>query len=170
MPDLLTHALSGYVVATLLSWRYETVTSPFVTLAMVAAISPDFNRIDLLLPEATVETLLGVPWDWTPLHRLGGSLLVVAIGVTFVTRRHRRVAVAVLAVGAGTHYVLDGLLYTPSGLSAPFLWPFGTYQLAVDGLYVSSNRWPAAVAIGVSFVVWLVDRRVTDGEKATTRR
>jgi len=163
MPDLFAHALTGYVLATLLSWRYEAVTPPFVTLAMVGAVSPDLNRIDLVVPEATVEALFGIPWSWRPLHRLGGTLLVVAVGAVLVDRRYRRLAVALVAVGAASHYVLDALLYTPSGLSTRLLWPFTGYRVAVDGLYVSSDRWPAAVALVASLVVWGLDRRHSSG-------
>jgi hypothetical protein len=162
MADLLTHALVGYAVATALSWRYAAVTPPFVTLAMVGAVSPDLNRVDLLLPEATVATLLGVPWLWAPLHRLGGSLLVVALGATLVPRRRRRLALAVLAVGAGSHYALDLLLYKPSGLSFVALWPFTDHRFAVKGSYLSTDRWPAAAAAVTALGTWLVDRRRTD--------
>lgn len=166
MPDLLTHALVGYALATALSWRYEAVKPPFVTFAMVGAVSPDLNRVDLLLPEATVATLLGVPWSWTPLHRVGGSLLVVAVGAALVPRRHRRLAVAVLAVGAASHYALDLLLYKPSGLTFPLLWPFTDHRFALEGRYISSDRWPAAVATAVAAGAWLADRRLATSTAA----
>lgn len=160
MPDLLTHALVGFVVGTALSWRYDHVTSPFVTLVMVGALSPDLNRIELLVPDPTVETLVGIPWTWAPLHRLGGTALVVAVAALLVDRRHRRLAVALLAVGATSHYTLDFLLYKPSGLTSPLLWPFTVHRVAIDGILVSSDRWPAVVAGVAALCVWLVDRRL----------
>lgn len=160
MPELLTHALLGFVLATVLSWRDERVTTPFVTLAMAGALSPDLNRVELLLPAATVESLVGIPWSWTPLHRVGGTVLVVALVAVLVEPKHRRLALAALALGAGSHYALDFLLYKPSGLTSPLLWPFTDQRFAVEGIYVSSDRWPAVVTGVVALGVWLVDRRL----------
>lgn len=168
MPDLLTHALVGFVVGTVLSWRDDRVTAPFVTLAMVGAVSPDLNRIELLVPAPTVETLLGVPWTWTPLHQVGGTLVVVATAAVLVHPRHRRLAVALLAVGATSHYALDFLLYKPSGLTSPMLWPFTVHRFAIEGIYVSSDRWPAVVAGVVALCVWVIDRRLAAAVEAET--
>lgn len=160
MPDLLTHALVGFVVGTVLSWRHDRVTAPFVTLVMVGALSPDLNRIELVVPDPTVETLVGIPWTWAPLHQVGGTLLVVVAAAILVHQRHRRLAVALLAVGATSHYALDFLLYKPSGLTSPLLWPFTVHRFAIEGFYVSSDRWPAVVAGVAAICVWLIDRRV----------
>jgi membrane-bound metal-dependent hydrolase YbcI (DUF457 family) len=160
MPELLTHALAAYVVATVVSWRYERITPAFVALAMAGALSPDLNRADLVVPDATVETLLGIPWSWVPLHRLGGTLVVVAVVALLVMPKHRRLAFALLALGAGSHYLLDFFLYKPSGLTSPLLWPLTDHRFAVNGFYLSTDRWPAAVAAVVAAGVRLVDRRV----------
>lgn len=159
MPDLVTHVLVGFVLATVLSWYDGRVTAPFVTVAMAGAIAPDLNRIALLLPEVVVTTMFEIPWSWTPFHRAGGTLLVVAVTAALVGPDHRRLAFAVLAVGAASHYALDVLLYRPSGLTRPLLWPFLDRRFAVDGFLVSTDRWPAAVASLLAFVVWLFDRR-----------
>lgn len=169
MPELLTHALVGFVAGTVLSWRDDRITVPFVTLAMVGALSPDLNRIGLLLPAPTVETLLGVPWTWAPLHRLGGTLLVVAAVAALVHPRYRRLAVALLAVGAASHYALDFLLYKPSGLTSPLLWPFTARRFAIEGIYVSSDRWPAVVAGVVAVAVWWIDRQLSQTADTDTK-
>ncbi|QLD88830.1 metal-dependent hydrolase [Natronomonas salina] len=169
MPDLLTHALVGFVVGTALSWRDDRVTGPFVTLVMVGALSPDLNRIELLVPDPTVETLVGIPWTWVPLHRLGGTVLVVTVAALLVDRRHRRLAVGLLAAGATSHYALDFLLYKPSGLTSPLLWPFTVHRFAVEGIYVSSDRWPAVVAGVAAICVWLIDRRLTLKSRTANR-
>lgn len=158
MPDLFTHALCGFVVAVVLSWRLEWLTRPFVPVAMLGAVLPDLNRIDLLVPDELVAATLGVPFSWTPLHRVGGTLLVVCLGALLAHPRHRRAVFTLLAVGAASHYGLDFMLYKPSGLSGPLLWPFLTHGFAIDGIYVSSDRWPAAVATTVAAAVWFVDR------------
>lgn len=160
MVDLLTHVLVGYVLATVLSWRHEALSDRFVTVAMAGALLPDLNRVALVVSSGTVETLLGVPWSWTPLHRVGGTALIIAIGALLVPRRHRRLAVATLLVGAGSHYLLDYGLYQVSGLTGPLLWPFTDARFAFEGLYLSSDRWPAAVATAASAAVWALDRRI----------
>ncbi|GAB6878836.1 hypothetical protein JCM17823_11100 [Halorubrum gandharaense] len=159
MAELFTHVLAGYVIGTLLSWRYDWVTYPFVTVVMVGAALPDLNRIGLVLPADAVAALLGVPFSWTPLHRAGGTLLVVCLGALLVSRQYRRAAVALLFVGAASHYALDFFLYKPSGVTGPLLWPFRTHGFAVEGFYLSSDRWPAVVVTAVAGVVWAVDRR-----------
>ena len=159
MPDLFTHMLVGYTIAVVLSWRYEWLAYPYVTLVMGAAILPDLNRIELVLPAATIEATLGIPWSWVPLHRISGTLLVVCLGTLCAPTHLRRRVFALLAIGATSHYTLDSLLYKPSGLSGPFLWPISEYRFAIEGIYLSSDRWPVLVMGTVAAVVWYVDRR-----------
>ncbi|GAB3411228.1 hypothetical protein GCM10027435_02610 [Haloparvum alkalitolerans] len=159
MTDLFTHMLVGYCLATVLSWHVDWITPPLVTLAMGGAILPDLNRIDLLVSDELIATMLGIPFSWMPLHRVGGTLLVVCLGALLTSARHRRAVFALLALGASSHYTLDFLLYKPSGVSSPLLWPFITHGFAIDGIFVSTDRWPAAVALLAAATVWLVDRR-----------
>lgn len=158
MADLFTHVLVGFVLATLLSWRYDWISSALVTLAMVGATLPDLSRIDLVLPAATIEATLGIPFSWTPLHRVGGTALVVLLGGLLVSPERRRAALLLLALGAGSHYLLDFLLYKPSGMAGPLLWPFTTHQLAIEGCYLSSDRWPAVVATAAAIATWAATR------------
>ncbi|MFD1597536.1 metal-dependent hydrolase [Halobellus rarus] len=159
MADLFTHILVGYTLAIVLSWRYEWISYPFVTAVMIGSTLPDLNRIDLLLPEETMTALLGLPFTWSPLHRVGGTLLIVCIGALVVPNAYRCVVFALLSVGAGSHYVLDFLLYKPSGITSPLLWPFVTHGFAVNGFYLSSDRWPIVAATVLAGLVWVVDRR-----------
>ena len=165
MAELLTHVLTGYVIAVVLSWRYEWMTYPFVTVVMAGAILPDLNRLELVIPAAAVEAALGIPFSWTPLHRFGGSFLVVCLGALLAPRRYRRAVFALLAIGAFSHYLLDFFLYKPSGLAGAFLWPISAYRAPVEGFYLSSDRWPAAVATAVAAIVWAVDRWVMNDRK-----
>lgn len=167
MADLLTHVLAGYALATLLSWRYDWISPALVTVAMVGAALPDLNRIDLLFPAATVEATLGVPFSWTPLHRVGGTALVVLIGGLLVRPERRRAALLLLALGAGSHYLLDFLLYKPVGVTSPLLWPFSTRQFAIEGAYLSSDRWPAVVATVAAIGVWTATRYRRDTDRST---
>lgn len=159
MAELYTHVLAGYVLAILLSWRYEWITYPFVSVVMAGALLPDLNRLELVIPAATVEAALGIPFSWTPLHRVGGTFLVVCIGALLAPRRYRRAVFALLIVGAASHYTLDFFLYRPSGLTAPLLWPITDHRVAVEGFYLSSDRWTAVVATAAAGLVWWTDSR-----------
>lgn len=160
MADLFTHVLAGYVLATVLSWRWEWITPPLVTVAMVGAVLPDLSRIELIVPSKMVEGIIGLSFSWSPLHRAGGTLLVILTGALLVPRRLRRGVLLLLVIGAGSHYALDFLLYKPSSVTGDLLWPFTGQRFAIDGLYLSSDRWPAVVAGVVAGVVWVVNRRI----------
>ena len=157
MADLFTHVLAGFVIGVVLSWRFDWLTYPFVVVVMLGAALPDLNRLELLISSSTVHALLGFPFSWEPLHRAGGTLLLVCIGALLAPREYRRAVFALLFAGAASHYLLDFFLYKPSGVTAPLLWPFVTHGFAVDGFYLSSDRWPAVVAM-VALAVWYVDR------------
>ena len=165
MPDLLTHALVMYSVATVASWRYEWITPSFVTIAMMGAMVPDMTKIRLVLPSPRVESLLGVPFDWFALHTLGGAAVSVLIGTVLVPRDHRTRVLGLLALGAASHLLLDALLVKPSGYSYAVFWPLSQYRPPTPGIYLSTDRWPAVVASAVAGVVWLrTRRRRTDRE------
>ena len=159
MADLFTHILVGYSLGIVLSWRYEQLSYPFITAVMIGSTLPDLNRIDLVLPEDTMAALFGIPFTWIPLHRVGGTLLIVSIGALLVPTAYRRVVFTCLAAGASSHYALDFLLYKPSGVTSPLLWPFITHGLAVDGFYFSSDRWPVVAAAALAGLIWIMDRR-----------
>jgi hypothetical protein len=158
MADLLTHVLAAYVLATLLSLRDDRLTPAAVTAAMVGAAVPDLNRIGLLLPASTVEATLGVPFAWDALSTVGGVAAVIALLTLLVPRRLRPVTAAALSLGALSHLGLDYLLLFPSGYTHPYLWPLTAHGLPGPGLYLSSDRWPAAVAVASAALVWHVKR------------
>lgn len=159
VPDVLTHVLVGYVIGTLLSFRYERLRPAHVTLVMVGALSPDFMKIQLVFPDGFVAWVLGVPFTWSSLHTLVGSALVVCLGSLLVAPAHRKQALALFAVGAASHHVLDVLLLTPTGDAYGVFWPLLEYRPPSGDLYLSSDRWPAIVAGLCALLVWLVDRR-----------
>ncbi|WP_137289816.1 metal-dependent hydrolase [Natronorubrum halophilum] len=158
MPDVLTHVLVGYVIGMLLSLRYERLRSAHVTLAMVGALSPDFAKIDLFVPDGLVAALLGVPFSWSPLHTLVGSVLVVGLCSLLLAPEYRTQAIALFAIGALSHHVLDVLLMTPTGEAYAVFWPLTEYRLPAGGLFLSSDRWPAAVAGLCAALVWTIAR------------
>ncbi|UTF54763.1 metal-dependent hydrolase [Natronosalvus rutilus] len=159
MPELLTHVLVGFTLATVLSWYTRWLTAPYVTVAMVGAVTPDLSRFDLLFPAKAIEAALGIPFDWWAFHTLGGTVLVVALGGLLTPTAYRRGVVAMLALGALSHHGLDLLLVNPSGYAYPVFWPLTQYHPPTPGFYLSSDRWPAFFAGVGATVVWAIDHR-----------
>lgn len=159
MAEWLTHVLFAYVLATLLSWRYPWITSQYVTIAMIGSIVPDLNRMELVISEHTVETALGIPFSWSPLHVLSGSLVVVIIGALLVGSRQRTRVFALLVFGMISHHALDLLLISLSGHSYSVLWPLTQHVPPTPGIYLSTDRWPGALALVVSVIVRVIDRQ-----------
>ena len=156
MADVLTHVLVGYIIGVLLSFKYRWITPPMVTVVMIGALSPDFVKINLVLSDAFVEALLGVPFSWSPLHRLGGNALVILAGSMLVAPEYRRRVLALLAIGALSHHLLDVLLLTQSGYTYAVFWPLTAYHPPAPNLYLSSDRWPAIVAGAGAVLVWFL--------------
>jgi membrane-bound metal-dependent hydrolase YbcI (DUF457 family) len=159
MAEWLTHVLFAYVLATLLSVRYTWITREYVTIAMIGAIVPDLNRMDLVVDDYVIEAVLGIPFSWGAFHTLGGSLVAVAVGALLVGPRYRIRVFALLVLGMASHHALDLLLINLTGYSYAVLWPLTWYAPPTPGIYSSSDRWPAVVAILVAAVVWRVDAR-----------
>ena len=165
MAELLTHVLVAYACATALSWRYEWLTPRYVTAVMAGAMIPDLNRIELIVPGALIEAALGIPFDWGALHTLGGSIVIVCIGALFVPVRYRRRVFLAALLGMLSHHALDLFLVGLSGHSYPVFWPLTQYNPPTPSLYLSSDRWPAAVSLLVAGGVWLADRRVAGSSR-----
>ncbi|WP_049889102.1 metal-dependent hydrolase [Natronolimnohabitans innermongolicus] len=169
MADVLTHVLVGYVIGMLLSFRVERIGPAHVTLVMLGALSPDVVKIQHVVPDGAVAALLGVPFAWGPVHTLVGSALVIGLIALVVAPANRLLAVALLAVGALSHHVLDVLLVTPTGEAYAVFWPLLEYRPPAGDLYLSSDRWPAVVAGCCALVVWLIDRRRDEPAGAPAR-
>jgi hypothetical protein len=158
MPDLLAHALIAYALATLLSWHYEWLSAPYVTVAMAGAFVPDLTKVNLLFSSELVEVVLGIPFDWFALHTLGGSLVSLAIGVVLVASSERRRVAALLGLGAASHLLADALLLNASGHSYPLFWPLSYLHPPTPGLYLSTDPEPMVVAAAVASVVFVATR------------
>lgn len=161
MAEWLSHILFAYALATLLSWRYPWITPQYKTLAMIGSFVPDLNRFELLISEHTVEALLGIPFSWSPLHFLSGSLVTVAIGSLLVAPRYRARVFSLLLLGMATHHALDLFLVSLSGYSYSILWPLTQYAPPTPSVYLSTDRWPALVAVLVAGTVRVFDARRT---------
>lgn len=158
MPDLLAHALFAYAIGTALSWRYEWVRRPHVTAVMAGAFVPDLAKAGLVVESSTIQRALGFPFDWFGLHTVGGVVLTIMLGVSLVVVGERKRTALLLGLGAGSHLLADALLLTPSGRSAPLLWPLTGYAPPTPGLYLSTEPEPTVVAAMLAFVVWAVTR------------
>jgi hypothetical protein len=155
MADLLTHVLTAYILAALLALRDDRITPAMTTAAMVGGLVPDLNRIGLVLPAPTVESAVGVAVGWDAFATVGGAAVALGLGTLAVPPRLRRRTAAMLALGVSSHFLLDYLLLFPSGYSHPYLWPVTAAGLPGPGLYLSSARWPAAVAVVAAGVLWV---------------
>ena len=159
MADVLTHVLVGYILGTLLSFRYEWLRPAHVTLVMVGALTPDLVKIQLVAPDERIAAILGVSFSWSPLHTLVGSVLLIGLGALLLGPTHRKQALALFELGVLSHHVLDILLFTPTGEAYAILWPFLEYRPPAGDLFLSSDRWPALVAGCGALLVWVVNRR-----------
>lgn len=170
MPDLLTHVLVAYALATALSWRYDWLTPAFVTAAMAGAMVPDMTKVAIVAHSFDVAAALGVPFDWFALHTLGGTAVSVLIGVVLVRSRFRRRAALALALGAATHLALDALLVKVTGHSYAVFWPLTAWHPPTPELLLSTDRWPAVLAAAVALAAYSVDRRAKSRTPGGTRR
>ncbi|WP_049987389.1 metal-dependent hydrolase [Halobellus rufus] len=159
MPDLLTHALLGYAVGLVLSWRYAWLDARYVTVVMTGTFVPDLAKIALVVPGEAITALWAVPFSWSGLHTAGGAFLAVLIGVFIVDIPYRRRVGGLLGLGAATHLVADAALLKASGHSYPLLWPVSTVAPRTPGLYLSTDVWPAVVAVVIVLGLTLVDHR-----------
>ena len=164
MADVLTHVLVGYVIGMVLTFRYEWMRPAHVTLVMLGALSPDFAKADLFVSDWVVHSLLGVPFSWSALHTLGGTVVVVLLVSLLIAPEYRWHAIALVAIGAASHHVLDVALMTPTGRAYAVFWPVTDYRPPAGGLYLSSDRWPALVSGALAALVWGIDRYRRDGD------
>lgn len=168
--DLLTHVLSAYIVAKLLSIRYPWITTPYVTAAMVGGVLPDLNRIELVLPAETVETLIGLPFSWGGLHRGGPVLVSVLIVGYLVPPRYRRGVILMAGMGAGLHLVMD--LFLGSGFawepSFAVLWPLTSWQPVVPGFYSSRDVRIGPLFVMLAVLTWAVTESIKQRRTAVS--
>lgn len=157
MPDLLTHVLVGYTLGKALS-IHRAWSGELTTVVMVGALLPNLTKIQLIIPDASVEALVGNPFSWHALHTLGGVVVTALIDGLFVSDQRRRRITSLLIGGAMSHLLLDSLLIKPSGYAGLLWWPVLTTALPTPGLYVSYDRWLAFVAGGIALSVSLFTR------------
>jgi len=163
MPDLLSHALLAYTLCTLLALRYRWLTPQYVTVGMAGAFLPDLAKVDLALDGAIVGDALGIPFDWFGFHTLGGTLVVVLVGVVLAASEERRRVAALLALGAASHLAADAFLLKAAERSYPVFWPLTPYHPPTPGLYLSTDVWPSLATGLLALGAWLLVRRSAVG-------
>lgn len=169
MPDVLAHVLVGYVVGTILATRldrFDDLGPETVTVTMAGALAPDFVKVKILFPDPSVEAALGVPFSWGPLHAVSGVVVVALLAGLVVGREYRRPVIALVLLGAATHLFLDSLLIKPTGYALELFAPFSDFTFPAGGLYVSSDRWPTAVAASAAACTWAWRRYREPGPSA----
>jgi len=159
MPDLLTHVLVVFAITTVLSWRLEWLDARLVPVAMAGAVIPDLAKIELLVSPRVIETALGIPFSWRPIHRVGGAIVLVAIFTLLFDRTERRPAAIIGLFGALSQFPLDGLIQRANDLSPPYLYPMTWWRPPAGNLYLSSDLWPLLSALVLAGAVWWLDRQ-----------
>ncbi|MFB6301652.1 MAG: metal-dependent hydrolase [Haloferacaceae archaeon] len=170
MTDLLTHVLVAYLLATLVERRTSRLDRRHVPVVMVGALVPDVAKVHLVLGDP-VSAVAGVDASWYALQTVGGVAALVAIGAVLIGPDERRRALGLLAAGAASHMLLDVPVQRADGLSPPYLYPLTWWRVPSLDLYLSSDVWPALVAVAAVAALFIVRRcrRHTSGDSEAGR-
>lgn len=159
MADLLTHSLIAFSIGTVLSWRYEKIDPQFITLLMIGSVLPDLTRIGLILNPSMIENFSGIPFSWEPLHTLGGVIIIISLITLLVDKKVSRYVFSLLSIGALSHLFLDAFLLKASGHSYTLFFPFTSHSPQMPGFYLSTDVWPAIIAIMTAAAIWVIDKK-----------
>jgi len=160
MADLLSHALLAFALFTVVGWAISWLDREWVVVGIVGSLLPDLNRLDMVLDDHLITTVLGVPFDWDGLHTLGAVVVLSTIGaVAFSTREERRRAFGLLLAGACSHLGVDMVKAWADGANGAYLFPFSWWRNPTPGWYVSADWWVLVVAVGVALVVFAIDQQ-----------
>jgi len=166
MPDLLSHALIGYIAGIMLSWRVDWIRKYHITLLLVGTILPDLSKAARLVSGYQIESLLGIPFSWRVFHTTGGVLLIILLIVVWIEKSERFRAFGLLTGGAATHQLTDSLIFTPSGyVGKSYLWPLSNYRYPTPGLYQSTDWWLAVLIATFVLGISVIDRRLRSREQ-----
>jgi hypothetical protein len=160
MADLLTHVLAAYVALTVAGWWVAWLHPRWIVLGMGGAAIPDLVKVERLVDEGVVQSVLGVPFQYDPVSSLAG-VLVIAGAITLFFGQERRRVYALLAAGGFLSLVLDGLRVYVDGSSSFWLYPLW-WRPPTPSLYVTADARVVLVAVAVAAVVAVVDRYLVD--------
>ncbi len=149
MPDWTTHVLVAWSLATILGFRFKQFSQKNVAIVMLGALIPDIYKLNLVLDSFgfNVQSFL------TPIHLPIGSLLIAAIISLFFIEK--RLIFLFLAIGIGTHYVLDLLLFS-GGME--IFYPFSTLKFQIGIISVTDLN-ITILSIILASIVFLVYKK-----------
>lgn len=163
MPDSLAHVLVAYIVFQIAAWRISRLERSDVAVAVVGSLIPDAAKFNLVVPSQAVENIIGVPFSWEGLSTPWGVLALAGIGSLLVATERRQRVFVILVLGALFHEVLDSMNRMPGETRFDthdiVLNPIDPVLEALPDLYISGDYWPTMLALGVSVVVLVVERR-----------
>lgn len=157
MAVLLMHVLVPYVILTVAGWQFNWLTKRWIAIGMAGAAIPDLMKIQILLDDNLIESILGIPFSYAPISSLGGVLLIAG-GITVFFETQRRRIFSFLLFGALSSLVVDGLRVFADGRSGFWLYPFSWWRPPTPSLYVTSDVRVLLTTILVSAVVFALDR------------
>lgn len=157
MAVLLMHVLVPYVILTVAGWQFNWLTKRWIAIGMAGAAIPDLMKIQILLDDNLIESILGIPFSYAPISSLGGVLLIAG-GITVFFETQRRRIFSFLLFGALSSLVVDGLRVFADGRSGFWLYPFSWWRPPTPSLYVTSDVRVLLTTILVSVVVFALDR------------
>ena len=149
MPDWTTHVLVAWSLATILGFRFKQFSQKNVAIVMLGALIPDLYKITLVLDSFGIhlQSLL------IPIHLPIGSLLIAAIISLFFIEK--RSIFIFLAIGVGTHYALDLLMFS-GGME--IFYPFSTLKFQI-GIISVTDFHVTILSIILASVVFLVYKK-----------
>jgi len=160
MAEWLSHVLLAYALFTVVGWYVEWLDRKWVAVGVVGSILPDLSRLQLVASNEFMTAILGVPFNWSGLHTLGGAVVLSAIGaVLFATRQQQYRAFLLLFAGALWHLIVDLPQMYADGLMVTnqYLFPLPPWRFSTPGWYVSADRWVVVVSFAIALGVFVVD-------------
>jgi LexA-binding, inner membrane-associated putative hydrolase len=146
MPDWTTHVLVAWSLGTILGFRFKQFSQRNVAILMLGALIPDIYKITLVLGSFGIN-LQGF---LMPIHLPIGSLLIAAIISLFFIEK--RLIFIFLAIGVGTHYALDLLMFS-GGME--IFYPFSALKFQIGLISVAEVN-ATILSIILAAIVFLV--------------
>lgn len=156
MADLLTQILMVYVFMTIASWWIDWLTNRWIVMGMAGSAIPDLVKVQILVENDVIESVIGLPFSYAPISSLGGVLLIAA-AITVLFQKERLQVYAFLVFGAIIALITDGLRVYADGHSGTWLYPFTWWRPPTPSLYVTSDVRILLIAILASVIVFGVD-------------
>ena len=149
MPDWTTHVLVAWSLGTILGFRYKQFSQRNVAILMLGALIPDIYKITLVLGSFGINLQSFL----MPIHLPIGSLLIAAIISLFFIEK--RLIFIFLAIGVGTHYALDLLMFS-GGME--IFYPFSVLKFQIGIISVTELR-VTLLSIILAAIVFLVYKK-----------